>query len=95
MRSKDDEAGTFTVLIQRFNQQRYPRAKALKKRLDNGGCLSSHDIQLLQRVIADCYFVLPQVRRNPHHQSLAAKAITLYTGLIKQGLENQRSQPTR
>ncbi len=89
MNDAHHEAATIAVVMRRFSQQRYPRIIALQQRLKGGECLSDQDIVLLQQVISDCCYLIPVIRKHPRYQPLAAKAMTLYTGIIKQALVNE------
>ena len=48
-----EDTGVIVALMERFNEQRLPKALALKARVEQGECLSEHDIAFLDEVFRD------------------------------------------
>ncbi len=50
MSKKSSDAGVISVLLERFNNQRLPRALALKEKVDQGETLSDADLAYLKKI---------------------------------------------
>lgn len=90
MSDSSQDLGTITVLLQRLEQQRLPRALALKKKVDQGGRLDDYDIAFLERVFADANEIKPLVERHPEHHALVARVVNLYKEITDRALENEK-----
>jgi hypothetical protein len=53
MTEPSGDAGVISVLIERFEEQRLPRALEMKERVDQGEKLSDIDLAFLKEVFAD------------------------------------------
>ena len=91
MKDPQQDAGMLTVLIERLEGQRLPRALDLKEKVDQGGCLDDFDIAFLEEVFADSQQLQPLMERHPEHQEIAAKMMGLYREITEKGLANERS----
>jgi hypothetical protein len=78
------------ALVERFTKYRLPRVNALKEKVEKGECLNEHDIAFLDQSLKDANRILPLVDRNPEWQTLAVRAINLYTEITARALENEK-----
>ncbi len=90
MSKKSSDAGVIAVLLERFNEQRAPRALALKEKVDQGETLSDADLAYLERIFSDFSAVGPLVNRNPEYKPLVANVINLYKEITDKALENEK-----
>jgi hypothetical protein len=90
MSKKSSDAGVIAVLLERFNNQRLPRALTLKEKVDRGETLSDADLAYLERIFLDFSQVGPLVDRNPEYVPLVAKVIDLYKEITGKALENEK-----
>lgn len=91
MTEKSEDEGIITVLIQRFESKRLPRALDLKKKVDRGETLNDNDIAFLEQVFADASKLGPLLERHDEYNKLAAQAIDLYKEITDKALENEKS----
>lgn len=85
--SKD--TGVMLALVERFQNERLPRALALKEKVDKGELLSDFDIAFLQEVFQDAKRIQPLVDQNPEWQEIAGRAVHLYKQIMDKALENE------
>lgn len=90
MRTHQDEAGTIKAMLDRFNQQRLPRALGMKRRVERGERLNDMDIDYLERVFNEAMGMRPLADRHPEVQPLVAKITTMYQQIVAQGLVNEQ-----
>ena len=91
MTTSDEDAGLISVLMDRFEKQRLPRALSLKEKVDRGEVLDDYDLIFLEEVFADYNKIKPLLDRHPEYQSLAARMVHLYKEITDKALENQNS----
>jgi len=91
MNSSDQDTGVISVLMDRFEKQRLPRALSLKEKVDRGELLSDYDLAFLEEVFADSGKIKPLLDRHPEYQALAARMLHLYKLITDKALENQKS----
>lgn len=84
------DIGVILVLLERFNKQRYPRAVAMKKKVDGGDVLNESDHLLIKQVMEDGKKVRSLIEKHPEYKDLATKAIDLWNEIIEKDLENQK-----
>lgn len=92
MKTSDDDLGVITVLLERLEKQRLPRALAIKEKVDNGECLEEFDIEFLEEVFADSQNIMPNVHRHPEYQELVGKLVHLYHEITEKALQNQKNK---
>jgi hypothetical protein len=90
MSESSKDLGLVTVLLQRLQQQRLPRALALKEKVDRGERLEDFDIAFLEGVFADANEIKPLVERHPEHQALVSSVVNLYKEITDRALENEK-----
>lgn len=91
MSESSEDLGLITVLLQRLETQRLPRALALKDKVDRGELLDDFDIGFLEEVFADASNVRPLVAQHPEYQDLAARMMNLYKEITDKALENEKA----
>lgn len=84
-----DDLGVISVLLERFEKQRLPRALSIKEKVDKGECLEDYDIDYLKEVFADAHDIMPMVHQHPEYQELIGKITSLYHEITEKGLKNQ------
>ena len=90
MTASSEDTGVILALMERFNEQRLPRALELKARVEEGESLTDTDIAFLEKVFSDANHVLPLIDRHPELQPVAARAISLYKEITEKALENEK-----
>ena len=63
------DEGVLTVIVERMQEQRYPRALELKEKVDRGETLEDFDIDFLEKVFDDCTRLKPLLDRHPEYQA--------------------------
>ena len=86
------DEGVLTVIVERMQEQRFPRALELKAKVDAGETLDDFDIDFLERVFEDCTRLKPLLDRHPDYQELAARMMNLYHAITTQALANEQAQ---
>lgn len=87
-----NDLGVITVVLERLNKQRLPRAMSLKAKVDRGERLNDFDIAFLEQVISDARRSQPIVERHPQYQPLLAQVIGLYKAIIDKAVENEEHE---
>jgi hypothetical protein len=90
MSDSSKDLGVITVLLQRLEEQRLPRALALKKKVDQGERLDDSDIAFLEQVLADANEAKPLLERHPEYQDLVSRVVNLYKEITDRALENEK-----
>ncbi len=91
MSESSEDLGLATVLLQRLETQRLPRALALKEKVDRGELLDDLDLGFLEEVFADTNNVRPLLARHPEYQELAARMMSLYKEITDKALQNEKA----
>ena len=91
MNASDQDAGVISVLMERFEKQRLPRALSLKEKVARGELLSEYDLAFLEEVFSDAGKIKPLLDRHPEYQPLASRVMHLYKEITDKALENQKS----
>ncbi len=95
MSESSQDQGLITVLLQRLETQRLPRALILKERVDRGERLYDADLAFLEEVFADSRQIKPFLDRYPQYQELAARMVNLYKEITAKALENEQASSDR
>ena len=93
MSESSQDLGLITVILQRLETQRLPRALSLKERVDRGERLYDADLAFLEEVFADTREIKPVLDRYPQYQELAARMVSLYKEITDKALENEKASP--
>ena len=88
--SKDE--GLITVLMQRFEKDRLPRALDLKEKVDRGEILNDNDSAFLEQVFADTSKIKPLLDRHDEYHKLVSQAASLYHQITEKALQNEESK---
>ena len=91
MTEASKDTGVAATLIERFETQRLPRAKALKAKVDRGDLLNEPDLAFLDQVFEDVRHIKPLVQKHHEWQPLLVLAITLYKEITDKALANEKS----
>jgi hypothetical protein len=91
MSESSEDVGLITVLLQRLETQRLPRALALKEKVDRGELLDDFDLGFLEEVFADTSGIRPFLAQHPEYQELAARMMHLYKEITDKALENEKA----
>ena len=91
MSESSGDVGLITVLLQRLETQRLPRALALKEKVDRGELLDDFDLGFLEEVFADTSRIRPFLAQHPEYQDLAARMMHLYKEITEKALQNEKA----
>ena len=91
MSESSEDVGLITVLLQRLETQRLPRALALKEKVDRGELLDDFDLGFLEEVFADTSRIRPFLAQHPEYQDLAARMMHLYKEITEKALQNEKA----
>lgn len=92
MTENSEDAGIITVLVERFEGERLPRALDLKEKVDQGETLNDMDIAFLEEVLHDANKLGPLLERHDEYHKLASQAMDLYQEITAKALENEKNK---
>ena len=92
MSNKADDAGVIQVLLNRFNEQRLPRALQMKEKVERGETLEKFEVDYLADILADIGSIRTLVERHPEYKELVAKGISLYKEITDKALANETAK---
>ena len=84
------EEAVIETLLDRFVNQRLPRAISIKEKVDRGEVLNDLDIQFLEEVFSSANKIKPLIDKHPEYETLAAKTINLYSEIMDKALHNEK-----
>ena len=85
-----NDTGVIQTLLDRLNNQRLPRARELKKKVDAGAPLADFDLRFLEDVLKDAHSIQPLMDRHPEYQQIVASVMHLYKEIMDKALENEQ-----
>lgn len=91
MSQKSDDLGIATVVLERLEKERLPRALDMWAKVDAGERLDDMDIAFLDRVLADSEEMRAYIVRHPEYEELASRVARLYEEITAKALENERA----
>ncbi|MFO1431686.1 MAG: hypothetical protein U1F76_16380 [Candidatus Competibacteraceae bacterium] len=95
MTESSHDKGVITVLLQKMEIQRLPRALSLKEKVDRGERLTDADLVFLEEVFADTREIKPYLDRYPEYHDLAVRMVHLYQQITAKALENEQALQDR
>lgn len=87
-----NDAALLSVLMERYEKQRLPRAQALKARVERGEPLTDFDIHFLKDVSDSINGIKSFLVRHPGCCGLATQLLNLCTDIAKQGLAQENTR---
>lgn len=90
MDGKKNDLGVISVLLKRFETERFPRAQDLKAKVESGGVLESQDLAYLDHVLDDAREVLALIATHPEYASLAKAVLVMYEEIMTKSEENRK-----
>lgn len=92
MAKTSKNTGVMLTLAKRFQEQRLPRALALKEKVDRGETLSTNDVEFLEQVFKDANYIWPLAEKNPEWQPMVSQAVSLYREILDRATENENGE---
>jgi len=90
MDQEKKDQGVIAVLLKRFENERYPRAQLLKKKVDDGAVLDERDLSFLEQTLADAHQVIAIILRHPEYASLAKEILLMYEEIMSKSQQNSK-----
>jgi hypothetical protein len=87
--SQSTDQGVIQVLLDRFNQQRLPRALEMKAKVDRGEKLEEFDMDYLSSILEDIQQIRPLLERHPEYEALVVKGLSLYKEIVDKATQNE------
>ena len=85
---RNADLGVVIALLDRLHTYRLPYARALKVKVDHGQLLSAYDMRFLQRVFEESARARRLAVKHAKYESLVSQATSLYSEIVRKGLEN-------
>jgi hypothetical protein len=95
MSNKADDAGVIQVLLDRFNEQRLPRALLMKEKVDRGETLETFEVDYLAEVLKDIQSIRGLVERHPEYQGTRCQGHQSLQGNHRKGRGQRSRQVSR
>lgn len=91
MNSKPNDSGVIQAMLERFNEQRLPKALEMKTKVERGETLETFEVDFLADILADARAMHGLLDRNPEYEPLVIKALDLYKEITEKALANEKS----
>ncbi len=85
------DMGVIMALLERFNKQRLPRAKAMQEKVDSGELLDDLDLALIRQVLLDADQMAGLINRHPEYREIRVKVMLMWTQIIEKDVENRKT----
>ena len=95
MSSESADKGLIAVLMKRFEERRLPRALDIRKRVENGECLSEVDIAFLNKVLEDSREITRLAEKYPDYRKLYSQRAALFGEITQKALEYEEKSSQR
>ena len=82
MNLEEKDKGVISVILKRFEHERYPRMKALKAKVDDGDVLDPRDLMYLEQVLGDAHQLLDIITRHPEYAALVKGGLLMYEEIM-------------
>lgn len=93
MDQKEEDAGSLTLLLERFTEYRLPRAERMLDRVNAGEKLTDYDLHWLKQIHEEGKKNRDLLRRNPAYREVVARMVDLYAQITTKALENEQANP--
>jgi hypothetical protein len=90
MSDNSNDQGVIQALLDRFNNQRLPRALAMKEKVDRGEELEEFEVTYLAAVFEDLRNIKTLLSRHPEYEPLVLKGMALYQEIAEKALANAK-----
>ena len=90
MDQREEDLGTLTTMVERFQNRRHPEAVRIKERLDGGEELGDEDVEFLHQCLEEIQSVMAIIERNPDYHHLASQVIGFFGDLTSRALGAER-----
>ena len=88
MNQEIKDQGVITVLLKRFENEGYPRAQLLKKKVDNGGILDDRDLSFLEETLEHAQQIMALISRQLEYAALAKEVMVMYEEIMSKSQQN-------
>lgn len=84
------DKGVIAVILKRFEDERYPRIKKLKEKVDSGAVLDDKDLVYLEGVLTDAHQLLAIITRHPEYGALVKEGLLMYEAIMSKSQLNSK-----
>lgn len=91
MNKHPEDSGIIQAVLERFNEQRLPRALEMKAKVEKGETLAAFEVDMLADILADARTMHGLLQRHPEYEPLVTKALGLYKEITEKALANEKS----
>jgi len=93
MNVEEKDKGVISVILKRFEHERYPRMQVLKAKVDEGAVLDSKDLIYLKQVLSEVHQLLDIITRHPEYAALVKGGLLMYEEIMTKSQLN--SSPSK
>ena len=91
MNLEEKDKGVISVILKRFEHERYPRMKVLKAKVDDGDVLDPQDLMYLKQVLSEVHQLLDIITRHPEYAALVKGGLLIYEEIMTKSQLNSSS----